>query len=250
MTTEQIERLVRAHPWHHDWEIAPGVRTNGTYNPEPMLKALGLPADMTGVKVADVGASNGFFSFALRRRGASVVAFDYRHKDNSGFGLAQFIDGITGIPHEQVNVLDLRADKYGMFDVVLALGLVYHTPDPYMALARCASMAQDRLLVEAYCDGAADGLSMRFLPDPERFPGMGQPNGDRSNFWRFSPGCLTTMLDDLGFVCSIVTLSHDRVLIDARRLSGVPNRLDLAYGVMPRVPVSGHPAEPESWTIF
>jgi len=60
--------LVRGQSWHHDFEIIPGVRTQGNYDPSAMWDELNLPADMTGSTLADVGASNGFFSFQARQR--------------------------------------------------------------------------------------------------------------------------------------------------------------------------------------
>src|SRR6185369_13216385 len=143
-------RLIEGRPWHHDFEIVPGVRTHGSYNPAGLWNQLRLPDDLSGTSLADIGASNGFFSFEARRRGARVEAFDFRHKDNSGFGLAQYINGLGDIEHHHVNVLKITP-AYGQFDVVLALGLLYHTSDPYLALSNCAALARTRLLVESYC---------------------------------------------------------------------------------------------------
>ncbi len=104
-------RLIQGKPWHHDFEIVPGVRTHGSYNPMQMWNELQLPEDLRGTTLADVGASNGYFSFEARRRGARVTAFDFRHKDNSGFGLAQHINGMSDIEHHHVNVLDIKARR-------------------------------------------------------------------------------------------------------------------------------------------
>jgi tRNA (mo5U34)-methyltransferase len=41
------------------------------------LSALNLPADMTGLTILDVGAWNGYFSFACEQRGAKVLATDH-----------------------------------------------------------------------------------------------------------------------------------------------------------------------------
>src|SRR5262244_1882215 len=89
-------KLIEGKPWHQDFEIIAGVRTNGTYNPLNLWNELRLPRDMSGLSLADVGASNGYFSFEAHKRGARVVASDFRHKDNSGFGLAQHINGMSG----------------------------------------------------------------------------------------------------------------------------------------------------------
>ena len=210
-------KLIQGKPWHHDFEILPGVRTNGSYNPAGMWNELQLPEDMNGVSLADVGASNGYFSFQARQRGARVVAFDFRHKDNSGFGLAQYINGMSDIEHHQVNVLDITPEKYGKFDVVLALGLLYHVCDPYRALANCAALSRERLLLESYCIDAllpkqvAAEPMMRFISDHDRFPNRGQPNTDRSNFWGFTSVCLERMVEDVNVSVKRKNVRHDRV---------------------------------------
>jgi tRNA (mo5U34)-methyltransferase len=251
-------KLIQGKPWHHDFEILPGVRTNGAYNPTGMWNELQLPANMNGVSLADVGASNGYFSFQARERGARVVAFDFRHKDNSGFGLAQYINGMSDIEHHQINVLDLTPEKYGQFDIVLALGLLYHVCDPYRALANCAALSRARLLVESYCIDAllpeqlASEPTMKFIPDPERFPMDGQPNSDRSNFWAFTSVCLLRMVEDLNFSVTRKNANVDRVFIDAARTAPDDGgtRLSIAYGSVPATVRGEDPDDPKAWKIF
>jgi tRNA (mo5U34)-methyltransferase len=258
LETSVALRLIREKPWHHDFEIVPGVRTHGTYNPGGLWDDLQLPADLHGMSLADVGASNGYFSFEARKRGARVVAFDFRHKDNSGFGLAQYINGMSDIEHHQINVLDLTAAAYGQHDVVLALGLLYHISDPYLALANCAALSRDRLLIESYCidgivpeDRRAEPV-MRFIPDPVRFPAHGHVNDDRSNFWGFTSVCLQRMVEDVGFSVARARVDDDRVLIDARRaVAGeAETRVPLAYGLAPALPAKPNRDDPAAWTIF
>jgi tRNA (mo5U34)-methyltransferase len=255
---EVARKLVEGRPWHHDFEIIPGVRTHGAYDPAGLWQDLQLPADLHGVSLADVGASNGYFSFAAHGRGARVVAFDYRHKDNSGFGLAQHINGLTDIEHHHVNVLDISPARYGQFDIVLALGLVYHVADPYRAVANCAGLARERLLIESFCIDAmlpetlaAEPL-MRFISDPHRFPEQGQPNPDRSNFWGFTAVCLERLLEDLGFAVQRKRIHLDRVLVDAVRVvfNEAATRRDLAYGLASQTPVGENPNDPAAWRIF
>jgi len=251
-------QLIQGRPWHHDFEIIPGVRTHGSYDPRGLWAELELPDDLRGTSLADVGASNGYFSFEAHKRGARVVAFDFRHKDNSGFGLAQHINGMSDIEHHHVNVLDLTPDTYGQHDVVLALGLLYHVSDPYLALANCAALARTRLLIECHCiDGSvpkalSDEPVMRFISDPERFPAHGHLNFDRSNFWEFTSVCLRRMVEDVGFAVRKAKVYGSRALIDAERTvsdqSGT--RLPLAYGSVAAFPVGANRDDPEAWTIF
>jgi tRNA (mo5U34)-methyltransferase len=251
-------KLIQGKPWHHDFEVLPGVRTDGAYNPTCLWNELQLPADMNGLSLADVGASNGYFSFQARKRGARVVAFDFRHKDNSGFGLAQYINGVIDIEHHQINVLDITREKYGQFDIVLALGLLYHVCDPYRALANCAALSRERLLVESYCIDAllpnrlASEPIMRFISDPDRFPMHGHLNRDRGNFWGFTSVCLLRMVEDVNFSVLRENVQGDRVFIDAKRTAPdeTKTRLSIAYGSVPATPRGEDPNDPKAWQIF
>lgn len=256
MDTAQAQALIAGKPWHHRFEVIPGVIVPGSYDPKFLLDKLQLPERMEGLSVADLGASNGYFSFMLRQRGAKVTAFDFRHKDNSGFGLLQLINGMSDIEHYHVNVLDVTPERFGTFDVVLCLGLPYHIADPYRLLANSVSLARQRLLIESYCiDGelpevCRDMPVVRFIADPERLPGNQQPNEDTSNFWGFSSKSLALMVRDLGFEVDRVETWGNRCLIDAYRPETLVNRLHTAYGVIPHVPLQGNPAEPSAWRIF
>jgi tRNA (mo5U34)-methyltransferase len=251
-------QLVRGRSWHHDFEIISGVRTQGSYDPTSVWHELELPEDMSGITLADVGASNGFFSFEAHRRGARVVAFDFRHKDNSGFGLAQHINGLHDIDHHQTNVLDVSHEQYGKFDIVLALGLLYHTSDPYLALANCAGLSSDRLFLESYCIDkllpaeVASEPVMRFIPDCLRFPEHGQVNADRSNFWGFTSSCLKLMLEDVGFSVERMNVRGERVFIDARRVvkNDSVTRLHMAHKTLRPTLRGSDPNDPQAWKIF
>ncbi|RME70243.1 MAG: hypothetical protein D6781_06735 [Verrucomicrobia bacterium] len=59
--------------WHQRWEIAPGLFTPGRNPVAPICDAAGLPARLDGLRVLDVGAWNGCFSFECERRGAAEV---------------------------------------------------------------------------------------------------------------------------------------------------------------------------------
>ena len=170
---------------------------------------------------------------------------------------AQHINGVSDIEHHHVNVLDISPGRYGQLDIVLALGLLYHIADPYRALANCAALSRGSLLLESYCIDAlpprlASEPVMRFISDPQRFPGQGQPNTDRSNFWGFTALCLQRMVEDVGFVVQRRNVRADRVLIDAKRsvLDDSATRLPIAYGVVPRVAVGDNPDDPAAWRII
>ena len=243
MNQEIAEKLVRSVKWHHDWEVYPGVRTNGAYNPAGLYDSLRLPTDMRGTTLADVGASNGYYSFRARSAGAAVTAFDYRHEDNSGFGLARHINGMADIPHHQVNILTADAGALGRHDVVLCMGLLYHTPDPYRALSACCGMCADRLFVETRLLVPDLGARMRYMPAPK------SQAEDQTNYWEMTPGCLMNMLDDLGFRVLRQDLTDTRMLVYAVREAAGPERPD-PYAPMGRAPTKPDMDDPASWRVF
>src|SRR3990170_8687518 len=71
-----VEALVAERTWYHAIELAPGVVTPGLFDRRPYVERYELPADLTGKRVLDVGTQDGFWSFELERRGASVTALD------------------------------------------------------------------------------------------------------------------------------------------------------------------------------
>jgi hypothetical protein len=154
--------------------------------------------------------------------------------------------------------LDITANQYGQFDIVLALGLLYHVADPYRALVNCAALSRDRLLIESYCIDASlpPALTaepvMRFISDPQRFPQEGRPNMDRSNFWGFTAVCLHRLVEDVGFAVRRTIVRKHRVLIEAGRVlfDDSATRRHIAYDVMSPIRVSRNPGDPSGWHLF
>jgi tRNA (mo5U34)-methyltransferase len=74
-----IRSRVQSHPyWFHKIELGPDLITPGWDDPKVRkLPYFGLPADMRGMRVLDIGCREGFLSFKAQRRGATeVVAID------------------------------------------------------------------------------------------------------------------------------------------------------------------------------
>jgi tRNA (mo5U34)-methyltransferase len=129
----EIERLIRAHGrWWHQIEVAPGIVTPGDDSNRmklPILDDIGLPRRMDGLRVLDIGCSDGFFSFEMEARGASVVAIDFVPEDYTGFAVASKILG-SSVEYRMENVYNLNPESFGLFDVVLFMGVLYHLRNP------------------------------------------------------------------------------------------------------------------------
>ena len=132
-----IERMVAEHGrWWHEIELGAGIVTPGDDSNRmklPILDGIGLPQDMSGLRALDVGCSDGYFSFEMERRGASVLAMDFVPESYTGFATAREILG-SEVEYVMENVYNLTPEKYGLFDVVLFMGVLYHLRKPLAAL--------------------------------------------------------------------------------------------------------------------
>ena len=190
----EAEQLIASIPhWHHTFEIVPGVVTPGTYNPTFMLEKLRLEDDLSGQRVLDVGTSDGFFALNMRRRGAEVVAVDYRPKSLHGFGVMERLSGLD-FDYRQANLYSIDPETWGTFDIVIFLGVLYHLPDMLRALNILRSVCSGRLFLETHCAaGFSPGVSAA------RYYRGSSLNNDLTNFWSPNPECLRDMLYDAGF---------------------------------------------------
>src|SRR5580692_6755697 len=75
---KQVERLAKLG-WYHSIELPDGTLIPGHQSIEQLrtrLRQFHIPEDLTGKRVLDIGAWDGWFSFEMERRGASVLAVD------------------------------------------------------------------------------------------------------------------------------------------------------------------------------
>jgi tRNA (mo5U34)-methyltransferase len=134
---EEIAQLTWWHPIVINGKAVPAV--GGTAHVEWMGGL--LPSSFQGLRVLDIGAFDGYFSFLAEERGATrVLAIDnfqnpQAHKDTlAAFELAKRAKA-SKVEYRLLDVLDVeKVDE--KFDAVLFLGVYYHLPDPLAALQR------------------------------------------------------------------------------------------------------------------
>lgn len=147
MDTREIEQRIAAVPrWRHRITIGPGIVTPGTEDTAAELRRLEMPTDLRGRRVLDIGASDGFYSFAAEQRGAAeVMAIDDESSmiggpgRENGFRVARDLLGSTA-RYEARDVEQLDATTDGQFDLVLFINVLYHLKNPMLALERIAEV--------------------------------------------------------------------------------------------------------------
>ena len=184
--------------WFHRIDLGQGIVTPGLDNTPDKEAQLKLPS-LRGKTVLDIGAWDGYFSFAAERLGASrVLATDSfvwsgaTWASKAGFDLAHEALG-SKVEEKQIDVMDLSPDAVGTFDVVFFLGVLYHLRHPLLALERVASVTGELLVLETVVD-----MTFTRRPAAAFYP-TDELEGDESNWWGPNAPAVVGMLKAVGF---------------------------------------------------
>ena len=203
-----VKQRVEAEPyWFQKIEVLPGFYSNGWSNPRlEKLPYFGLPEDLTGKRVLDIGCAEGFFSFEAEKRGArEVIGIDSFPDSVRRFNIVKEARQSAATAF-LMNVYDLEPKRLGTFDLVLFYGVFYHLKHPQYALERIHSVCAGDLLFQTFM---LEEPTVKGTPWARYYPhGMmsGKENElfDPTIFWLFNSACCLAMLDAVGFVDSEV----------------------------------------------
>lgn len=121
-----LEEINAFDTWYHRAPLYDDVFTKGTCDVIRVLKKLDLPQDMSNLRILDIGTRDGFFAFECERRNAAeVIAIDYAPVELTGFSILKKWYG-SAVEYIQDNIYNITPEKYGVFDIVLCLGVLYH----------------------------------------------------------------------------------------------------------------------------
>lgn len=204
-----IKQQIEAVPWYHTIDLGNGLCTPGAYDHRPYLDRYGIPTDLSGKTVLDIGAASGFFSFEMERYGAQVTAVDlprwYDHDfgpnyqpDQSDedaeiylrepFEVAHHILG-SKVQKKFMNVYDLSPETVGVYDWTFCGSLLIHLTDPLKALWNIASVTSEKAII-----------ATSILPEDADRPValmVGHHRGD--GWWIPTRSCLELMAVAAGF---------------------------------------------------
>lgn len=226
-----LASLVASVPaWRHRIELPGGITTPGSEDCLAELARLQLPADMSGMRVLDVGCSDGFYSFECERRGAQVVSVDDESSllagGVNGFQVAATALG-SSADYRVRDVHDLSPDLDGMFDLVLFVNVLYHLRNPVLALERLASVTSPgglmvlktyfRSDVRLWVRGRCVSVDLDRRPKFWFFPTT-ELAGDPTNWFAPNRAAVAGLLSATGWSSSRRTGQwRDRVYVHATR---------------------------------
>jgi len=149
-----LARIRDLRPWYHNVPLGEGITTKDLSDPNNFHAGEDVPTmlwkhiepffppDLRGKRALDIGCNAGFFSFELRRRGATVLGIDIDQSAQTPFiTQAEFcreVLGLDRIEFRRQSLLDLPDSE--RFDFVLFLGVFYHIPNFCTALQKLAAI--------------------------------------------------------------------------------------------------------------
>ncbi len=145
--------------FYHSFEMPDGTRIDGAIPLEDLKKRLGsfpIPEDLTGKTVLDIGPWDGFFTFAMERRGAAVTAIDYVDLDSFRLLAERFASRARYL---RMEVYELDPGRLGRFDYVLFLGVLYHLKHPQLAMEKVCAMTEEMCVVDTHVSNASQWLA-------------------------------------------------------------------------------------------
>jgi tRNA (mo5U34)-methyltransferase len=214
---EYVQRLadrVQSRFRYHSIDLPDGSVLPGLQSVEHLrwrLDLFDLPQDLSGKRVLDVGAWDGWFSFECERRGADVVAVDCVALDT--FIEAKELIG-SKVEYLTLDVNELSAKRLGRFDVVLFLGVLYHLRHPLLGLEKAVELCTDLALIESFVIPS----ETRQIPAVMEFYERTELGGQIDNWCGPSPEGLTSMCRSAGFAqVELKDVTNQRASVVCRR---------------------------------
>jgi tRNA (mo5U34)-methyltransferase len=213
-TRKQLEKLDQLG-WYHSIELPDGAVLKGFQSLDQLRSRLAqfpIPANLAGKRVLDIGAWDGWFSFEMERRGASVVAVD--SAEHARFRVAkELLD--SKVEYQVQDVCQLSPTELGYFDIVLFLGVLYHVKHPLLALEKVCALTTDMACVESFVTD--DGSDPNAQPRME-FYETTELRGQFDNWVGPNTACLLAFCRTAGFArASLESVVEQRAHVSCYR---------------------------------
>lgn len=184
-TSNEIRQEMQKFRWYHTIDLGNGIVTPGEYDHRPLLKYYGIPEDLSGKTVLDIGPAHGFFSFEFEKRNAQrVVAVELprwsdhdsspelkktfredRTDEKSSDYLHGALDFAIRVKKSKVerrfhSIYEISPDQIGTYDLVFCGSLLIHLSDPIRALYALRSVTREFAILST----TIDPFSLNFRP--------------------------------------------------------------------------------------
>jgi 2-polyprenyl-3-methyl-5-hydroxy-6-metoxy-1,4-benzoquinol methylase len=141
-------------PWCHNIRLADGIYTAHCDDFYPahqeIMRVLNqaLSGDFGGKRILDVGCLEGYFSAECAAQGADVLGVEGRVTNLRKCEFVKSVLGREDLRFVQDDAMAVTREKYGSFDAVIAMGLIYHLEDPFTFVENIAALCNGFTLID------------------------------------------------------------------------------------------------------
>lgn len=152
MDENQIREELKKYNFYHIIKLTENLSTPGyedcVHVQDVPLKAL-RSINLENKRVLDIGCRDGLFCFEAEKLGAKeVIGID----NNLSLGAVNLLIPYlkSKVKMYELNVLDLKPETFGMFDIVIFPGVLYHLRYPFWALKAIKDVLREggQLIIE------------------------------------------------------------------------------------------------------
>jgi ubiquinone/menaquinone biosynthesis C-methylase UbiE len=182
-----------------------------------------LDRPLSSLRVLDLACLEGLYGIEFARQGAEVVGIEVREPNIEKARFAAEALSLENITFVQDDVRNLSMEKYGQFDVVLCLGILYHldAPDVFHFMERISEVCTRLLIIDTHVSATAE-ISHTFkgqeyhgrpyvehaegVTDEEKLKLLWASLDNEKSFW-FTPPSLFNLLYNTGFTSAYACLA-------------------------------------------
>ena len=161
LARKKAEVVARYGDWTaHNIHLGGGVYTiSENVRGDELLahRVLQIAADVVGrnlesVRVLDLACLEGLYAVEFALHGAQTLGIEVRETNIEKARLAKDTLELPNLEFSLDDVRNLSAEKYGTFDVVLCLGILYHldAPDLFEFVGRMAEVCRRCLIIDTH----------------------------------------------------------------------------------------------------
>jgi SAM-dependent methyltransferase len=175
LSTPELRARLAAEPWtghnvrlNAEITTIPGQPDFMTADPrlQAILRVLAMlfGPNLAGLRAADLGCLEGGFALALAQRGVETLGIEARRRNIAKAHLLREHFDLSNLTFELGDVKNFRRASQGEFDIVLALGIVYHLDRPMDWLKQIGETTKRVLIVETHYAPAYEEERKRMDP--------------------------------------------------------------------------------------
>jgi len=161
LTDEQLKARLANQEWtSHNLRLSPEITTmpgkpdfmETDTRLRSILRSLSMlyRDGFEGLRVADLGCLEGGFALALAQRGMDVTGIEARQTNFNKLVLIKDHFDLPNLEFRRDDVKNFTRANYGSFDIVLALGILYHLDEPIKWMRQLAQTTQSILIVDSH----------------------------------------------------------------------------------------------------